>query len=114
MQDLVIALGMLGICGAILYQARVDALNRARETSRNLALLAERDIERNFELYDLSIQAVIEGLRDPEVRGSSAHLQRLALFDRAATAKYLAAMLVIDASGEIILDASSDTPRSGN
>ncbi|MEM5367157.1 diguanylate cyclase [Paraburkholderia azotifigens] len=111
---LAIALGMLAICGAILYQARVDALNRARETSRNLALLAERDIERNFELYDLSMQAVIEGLRDPEVRGSSPHLQRLALFDRAATARYLTAMLVIDASGNIILDAGSDTPRSGN
>ncbi|MBN3754840.1 diguanylate cyclase [Paraburkholderia sp. Tr-20389] len=105
---------MLGICGVILFQARVDALNRARETSHNLALLAERDIERNFELYDLSMQAVVEGLRDPEVRGSSAHLQRLALFDRAATARYLTAMLVIDASGQIILDAANDTPRSGN
>ncbi|RZF24517.1 sensor domain-containing diguanylate cyclase [Paraburkholderia sp. UYCP14C] len=111
---LLVALCMLGVCATILYQARVDALNRARETSSNLALLAERDIERNFELYDLSMQAVVEGLRDPEVRGSSAHLQRLALFDRAATARYLAAMLVIDASGRIILDAANDTPRSGN
>jgi diguanylate cyclase (GGDEF)-like protein len=110
---LLVALCMLGICAVVLFQARVDALNRAAETSRNLALLAERDIERNFELYDLSMLAVVEGLRDPEVRGSSAHLQRLALFDRAATARYLAAMLVLDASGKIILDAASDTPRVG-
>ncbi|WP_239482937.1 diguanylate cyclase [Paraburkholderia sp. C35] len=111
---LLVVLCMTGVCAAILYQARADALNRARETSSNLALLAERDIERNFELYDLSLQAAIDGLRDPEIRGSSVHLQRMALFDRAATARYLTGMLVLDAAGRIILDAAGDTPHPGN
>jgi hypothetical protein len=51
----------------VLYQSRQDALERARETSRNLGLIAERDIERNFELYDLSLQAVIQGLQRTDV-----------------------------------------------
>lgn len=111
---LAVALCMSGICAAILFEARLDASNHAADTSHNLALLVERDIGRNIELYDLSIQAVVEGLRDPEVRNLSVHLQRQALFDRAATARYLEAMVVIDASGRVVLDAASDTPRAGN
>ena len=53
-----IALVMVGLCALVLYQGRVDALDRTRDTSRNLALIAERDIVRNFELYELSLQAV--------------------------------------------------------
>lgn len=56
----VIALSMVVICAVVLYQSRLDAMARATETSRNLALLAERDIERNFELYALSLQAVVD------------------------------------------------------
>lgn len=59
---LVIALVMASLCAIVLYQSRQDALDRARETSRNVALIAERDIERNFELYALSLQAVVDGL----------------------------------------------------
>lgn len=111
---LAVALCMSGICAAIFFQARVDASNHAAETSGNLAVLIERDVERNLELYDLSMQAVVEGLRDPEVRNLSAHLKRQALFDRALTARYLSAMVVIDGSGQVVLDAASDTPHAGN
>src|SRR6478736_5276225 len=82
-----LALVMVGLCALVLYQSRQDALERTRETSRNVALIAERDIVRNFELYDLSLQAVIEGLRQPAVGALPAHLRRDVLFDRAATAK---------------------------
>lgn len=58
---LAVALCMSGICAAILFEARLDASNHAADTSHNLALLVERDIGRNIELYDLSIQAVVEG-----------------------------------------------------
>ncbi|GAB3626430.1 sensor domain-containing diguanylate cyclase [Pandoraea terrae] len=109
----VIALIMVCLCATVLYQGRADALDRARETSRNVALIAERDIERNFELYDLSLQAVVEGMSEPDVMALPPHLIRAVLFDRAATAKYLGSMLVLDASGNILIDAS-DKPRKGN
>ncbi|MFS9605455.1 hypothetical protein, partial [Klebsiella pneumoniae] len=56
-----IACALMGLCVLQLFQSRHDALDRARETSRNLALVAERDIERNIELYSLSLEAVIQG-----------------------------------------------------
>ena len=109
-----IALFMIGICAFVLSQARVDAKARAIETSRNLALLAERDIERNFELYALSLQAVVDGVNNPEIMAASPRVRSDALFDRAASATYLGAMLVLDAKGDIVLDSANTVPRKGN
>ncbi|MGY6163486.1 sensor domain-containing diguanylate cyclase [Paraburkholderia strydomiana] len=110
----VIAIVMVGLCAMVLYQSREDALNHTRESLRDIALIAERDIERNFELYDLSLQAVVDGLKDPEVMSLSPRLRREVLFDRAASAEYLGSMLVLDAGGNIVLDSGSDAPRKGN
>ncbi|BCZ84400.1 hypothetical protein PTKU64_80750 [Paraburkholderia terrae] len=89
-------------------------MERARETSRNLALIAERDIERNLELYALSLQAVVDGVRDPEVMALPPRLRAQVLFDRATTARDLGAILVLDASGNIIIDSASEVARTGN
>jgi diguanylate cyclase (GGDEF)-like protein len=105
---------MVALCATVLYQARLDALDRARETSRNVALIAERDIERNFELYALSLQAVVDGLKQPDVMALPPHLRREILFDRAATANYLGSMLVIDGAGNIVIDSGADVPRKVN
>ncbi|WP_345817833.1 diguanylate cyclase (plasmid) [Paraburkholderia sp. PREW-6R] len=109
-----IASVMVGLCAWVLYQSRQDAQDHARDALRNLALIAERDIERNFELYDLSLQAVVDGMRDREVMTLAPRLRREVLFDRAASARDLGAFLVLDAKGDIVLDSASDTPRHGN
>lgn len=111
---IVITFVMVLLCATVLYQSRQDAMDRARETSRNLALIAERDIERNFELYALSLQAVVDGVGDAEVMALPPRLRGHFLFDGAATAKNLGSMLVLDANGNVIIDAASDTPRKGN
>ncbi|HDR9172992.1 TPA: GGDEF domain-containing protein [Burkholderia vietnamiensis] len=111
---IVIACALMGLCVLQLLQSRDDALDRARETSRNLGLMAERDIERNIELYDLSLQAVIHGLQRPDVMNSPASLRRAVLFDHAMTAQFLGSMLVLDTGGNIILDSANDVPRQGN
>ncbi|WP_084534307.1 sensor domain-containing diguanylate cyclase [Paraburkholderia dilworthii] len=109
-----IALVMVSLCALSLYQSRQDAMDRARETSRNVALIAERDIERNFELYSLSLQTVVAGLGNPKVMALPPDLRNQLLFDGATAAKNLGSMLVFDASGNIIIDAGNDTPRKGN
>ena len=111
---IVIACGLMGLCVLQLLQSRDDALDRARETSRNLGLVAERDIERNVELYDLSLQVVLHGLQRTDVMNSSASLRRAVLFDHAMTAQFLGSMLVLDAGGNIVLDSANDVPRQGN
>ena len=109
-----IACALMGLCVLQLFQSRHDALDRARETSRNLALVAERDIERNIELYGLSLEAVIQGLQRQDVMAATPALRRAVLFDHAMTAQFLGSMLVLDAGGNIILDSANDVPRQGN
>ncbi|RQZ16756.1 GGDEF domain-containing protein [Burkholderia sp. Bp9031] len=109
-----IAFALMCLCVLQLRQSRQDALDRASETSRNLGLMAERDIERNFELYDLSLQSAIRGLQRPDVMAASPALRRAVLFDYAMTAQYIGSMLVLDAAGDIVLDSENDVPRKGN
>ncbi|MDN7640352.1 sensor domain-containing diguanylate cyclase [Burkholderia cenocepacia] len=111
---IVIACALMGLCVLQLFQSRHDALERASETSRNLGLMAERDIERNFELYDLSLLAVIHGLQRPDVMAAAPAVRRGVLFDRAMSANFIGSMLVLDAKGDIILDSANDVPRKGN
>ncbi|WP_175695542.1 sensor domain-containing diguanylate cyclase [Burkholderia ambifaria] len=111
---IVIACALMGLCVLQLFQSRNDALERASETSRNLGLIAERDIERNFELYDLSLQAVIQGLQRPDVMSAAPALRRGVLFDHAMSAPFIGSQLVLDANGDIVLDSANDVPRKGN
>src|SRR5476651_656906 len=109
-----IAVVMISLCGLVLYQSRLDALDHTRDTSRDISVIAQRDIERNLEIYELSLQAVVDGLQEADVMALPPHLRREVLFDRAASAKYLGSMLVMDALGNVVIDSGSDTPRTGN
>lgn len=108
------ALAMLAVCASLLYDGREDALARASESSRNTLLVIERDIARNVELYDLSLQSVVDGVGDPQVMALPPKLRDALLFDRAASAKDLGSMLVLDSAGNVIIDSGSATPRRGN
>jgi diguanylate cyclase (GGDEF)-like protein len=108
-----VALAMLALCGYSLYQSREDAIDRAREASRDVVVITERDIARNFELYGLSLQSEAEGLLHPGVLNSP-RLRREVLFDRAATGQYVGAMFVIDNVGNVVMDSESDVPPKVN
>ena len=109
-----IAVVMMGLCGLILYQSRLDALDHTRDTLRDISVIAQRDIERNLELYALSLQAVVDGLQQPDVMALPPHLRREVLFDRAASAKYLGALRIMDELGNVVMDSEGDTPKVGN
>jgi diguanylate cyclase (GGDEF)-like protein len=110
----VVALLMVAVCAFVLFQSREDALNRARETSRNLGVIAQHDIERNFELYDLSLQAVVKWINDPDVMNLPWKLRNGFLFDQAASASYLEPILVLDSQGNVVIDSKSEIPPKLN
>ncbi|MBH9668846.1 diguanylate cyclase [Burkholderia contaminans] len=111
---LLIALVLLLLCGVVLYEGRIDARERSIAMQQNLALMASWDIERNIEIYSLSLQAVVEGASDPDVVKLPMPLRRQVLFDRATTAKYLGGIYLLDAKGDIAVDGKSDVPRTAN
>lgn len=105
---------MLLLCVIVLAQSRRDAYEFSNETALDVTLIAQRDIERNLELYSLSLQAVVDGFLDPQIMGLPMHMRREILFDRAATAKYLQSLVLLDAAGNVVVDSASDVPRGGN
>ncbi|MGF6776009.1 diguanylate cyclase (GGDEF)-like protein [Paraburkholderia sp. GAS334] len=113
-----ISLALAGVIFAIslwvLLEMRKDALRRAQESAFNVSLLVERDTARNLEVYDLSLQAVIEGLQQPGVMELPPAIRQMVLFDRSATAKDLGSLLVINAAGNVIIDSQAVPPRGLN
>jgi diguanylate cyclase (GGDEF)-like protein len=112
--SVVIACAILAIAAWVLIEMRHDALTRAQEAATNVSLLVERDTARNLEVYDLSLQAVMEGLEHPGVRELPPDLRRMVLFDRAATAKDMGSLLVLDEAGNVVIDSKSESPRRVN
>ena len=65
-------------------------------------------------LFDLSLQGVIRAMAEPEIARLTGRARQLALFDYAANATYLNAILVLDETGEIIDDSRSLVPPELN
>jgi diguanylate cyclase (GGDEF)-like protein len=106
--------GMLAASGLMLLDLRQDAWDKAEQTSKNLLQVLERDIARNAEMYDLSIQSAVDNLKVPGLQEMAPALRQLILFDRAATARDMGVMIVIDEHGDIVADIDSVPPRRGN
>jgi diguanylate cyclase (GGDEF)-like protein len=96
----------------VLVAGRHDAISRANQSSANIAEAIARDIERNLEVYDLSLQAVTEGMTDAEVVSLPAQVRRQVLFDRSATARYIRGIYAIDDKGHIAEDRSGHPPQA--
>ena len=102
------------ICGIVcvtLYASRLEIASSAQTAASNISEAVAQDENRNIELLDLSLQAVGDGVRDAEVMALPPKLQHQILFDRAATAKDLGALLFLNDEGRIVVDSESDRPR---
>jgi diguanylate cyclase (GGDEF)-like protein len=107
-------IGLLATSGLMLFDLRKDAWIRAEQTSGNLLQVLERDIARNIEMYDLSLQAAADNLKTPGLASADPTLRQLILFDRAATARDMGVMLVLDEHGDSVADIGAVPPRAGN
>ncbi|MEE7448453.1 GGDEF domain-containing protein [Methylobacterium radiotolerans] len=107
-------LGMVVTSGLMLADLRRDAWASADQTSWNLLQVLERDIARNIEMYDLSIRAAVDNLKFPGLTEADPRLRQLILFDRAATARDMGVMLILDERGEVVADIAAIPPRKGN
>lgn len=108
------ALAVMCFVAVALYEMRLDAFARARDTAENLTLILQRDIERNIEIYELSMQAVIDGAKAPAVLQLPPEIRQLVLFDRSSNAKDLGSLLITDAAGNVTIDSRSVPPRRAN
>ncbi|HEY0299893.1 MAG TPA: hypothetical protein VGC36_01060, partial [Rhizomicrobium sp.] len=111
---LTITLGFSSICALVLWESRNRDRDQARLSAINLVASIGSDISRNFEIYDLSLQAVVEGLRLPDVSMLPPRMRQMLLFDRAASAKDMGSIFVLDRYGTVILDSRVERPLPDN
>ncbi|MGI4860612.1 MAG: diguanylate cyclase [Janthinobacterium lividum] len=102
------------LCALSLWQQRIDTRRHAIETSSNLLTIVQKDIERNVELYDLSLRAAAEGTQDPTVMKLPPRLRDAILFDASARASNLAGMFVLDRDGKLLIDDKTVAPLPVN
>ncbi|MGU3467041.1 diguanylate cyclase domain-containing protein [Methylobacterium sp. C33D] len=105
---------LCGCAGLAVAGLRKTAWQQANIGAETLLDSLTRTLTRDFELYDLSLQAVADRLRDPILEGVSPQVRHLALFDRAATASGYGAIFVLDAQGDAFIDSGSLVPRRLN
>ncbi len=65
----------------------------------------EHDITHMIELYDLSLQSVVDGLKLPGIGALDAAMRNEVLFDRAATARFLGPLQVVNEAGRVTIDS---------
>ena len=95
----------LYVCVSVFMDlSRLD-YEKARQAATNVVASVASEIERNLELYDLSLQAVVDGMHNPKVAILDPDIRNLVLFDRAATAKHLGSIFILDQNGKLLLDS---------
>ncbi|HEY3848669.1 MAG TPA: ATP-binding protein, partial [Acetobacteraceae bacterium] len=109
-----VTLAFILICSVILFDGRRDATDQAATEARNIAATIAQEVARNLELYDLSLQAVVQGLQTPGLKTLDPELRQMILFDRAAKAPYFSFINALDEHGTVIADSQSPVPRGGN
>lgn len=110
-------LSVIGICAVaafLLWEMRLDATRRTEISSRSVVQVLSRDIARNIEMYDLSLRAVVDGMKRSEVMQALPELRQMILFDRATSAAGFANLLVLDRDGDVIANSQTLGPVSFN
>ena len=106
--------GLLSFFAAVGYDFYRATIQMNEQAAMNIAALAEQTIARDIELYDLSLQSVLDGVNDPDIRYQEPGLRQKILFDRSATAPGLGSLTALDEKGSIFLDSHGFPPRQGN
>lgn len=109
-----VTVALCALATGLILNMRDHAWSHARRTSESLLRSVERTLDRDIELYGLSLQAVTEGLRNPDLEALSPEIRQLVLFDRAASGNGFGAMLVLDERGQAYIDSQSVVPRRLN
>ncbi|MFY9291943.1 MAG: hypothetical protein WAP03_14775 [Methylorubrum rhodinum] len=85
--NLLCAVGLCAISGFMLWDMRQDAERRATASARSLVQVLGRGINRSIATYDLSLRAIVDGMRLPTVMNADLETRILILFERAANAE---------------------------
>lgn len=102
------------VCIRTLLSVREGQWEIARGTAENITAAIQGDVERNIEVYDLSLRNVVNLINSPDVIGLNRKQAHLVYFDHAATAKHFGPIRVFDRLGNLLFDSADLTPKPIN
>lgn len=114
LSSVITVLGFSAVCGSVMLDMRRSAETLAAQAMENLAASVDADIERNIEIFDLSLHSAASNLLLPEISQVDPKVRNLILFDQSAAAGHFGPLQVFDAKGDLTLDASTLTPAKLN
>ena len=79
----------------------------AVHSAQNVLNTVAANIERNLTVIDLPLRGAEEVFAADGVRDLTPELRRMVLFDRAASTRFLGALVIIDRSGDLIEESGS-------
>ncbi|MFV3331057.1 diguanylate cyclase [Pseudomonas sp. NY15437] len=112
-----VLLASLGLTGAIgvlsawaILEMRHDAFEVASANGHNIALLVQRDIQRNLDLYDMTLQAIAHVHAQPEIRGLSMDTRNLLLRAYTAPTRGMGSVFLTNADGVATYSFGKEVP----
>ncbi|MGC4012686.1 MAG: diguanylate cyclase [Pseudomonas sp.] len=111
---LITGLGLIAaISGLSLWailEMRHDALEVASANGHNIALLVQRDIQRNLDLYDMTLEAVVHAHAQPEVRALPGLVRDSLLKDYTAPTRGMGSVFITNADGVATFSFGKEIP----
>ena len=111
---LAVTLSFMAICTFVILGMADRDYAEVRKSSENLVATLAANIGRNFEVLDLSLQAVVDALKLPEFDRIDPVIRNMILFDRSATAQDVGSIMVLDRDANVTTGSRTLTPRKAN
>lgn len=98
---LLLTLAIGSLFGSIVFNSRVDSLQRARETNHNVLTSVERALDRSIFFADSALRDMVILLAEPMVENLPDRVRQLILFSGAASTEGFGPTMVLDERGYI-------------
>ena len=106
-----IVVSFWGICALVFAEMGEREYEHALKSSADVVASVAADIERNLELYDLSMQQVAKSVLRPDVQTLTPELRQMILFDASASARDLGPLRFLDKAGHVLADSTTLSPK---
>lgn len=105
---------IVSVQGYILYTSYQATWLLATRSEENVLRTIAANIKRNLDIIELSLIGLEAASQLDGLDELNPQMRNMLLFDRAASARYLGALLVLNPEGSIRFDSGAIPPRNGN
>jgi diguanylate cyclase (GGDEF)-like protein/PAS domain S-box-containing protein len=98
---LLLTLAIGSLFGSVIFNSRIDSLQRAKETNHNVLTSTERALDRSIFFADMALRDMVALLAEPMLDSLTPRIRQLILFSGAASTEGFGPTMVLDERGYI-------------